>query len=117
MPNLKSNLHFHLKKHHLGRDRAVTIRELFGEMFPFEVFTPNEDRKIRIAIRELNMENVPILTGVHKPYGIWYASSESEFDEYFANLGSRAKAIHERMAALNKAKAKEFLKGQLSLFG
>ena len=112
MAPLKENLHYLLKKHHLGRDNAVTIRELQVELLPIRTY----DREIRLAIRELNAEGVPIATTVHPPYGVYFAFSEDEINEYLANLGARMKAILQRMADINKIKAREFLRGQLDLF-
>jgi hypothetical protein len=112
MNDLKQGLSFHLKKWHLGRINAVTVHDLIIELSPIQA----NDREIRETIRQLNLDGVPILTSVHSPYGIYFASCENEMDEYLANLGARARAIHERMGALSKIKAREFLRGQLRLF-
>jgi hypothetical protein len=112
MAPLKENLKYQLKKHHLGRDRAVVIRDLTLELLPIRT----NDRELRAAIRELNGEGVPILTSIHPPYGVYYASSEDEVADYLANLGARAGAIHKRMADLSRIRAREFLRGQMELF-
>ncbi len=113
MAELKENIHYLLKKHHLGKERAITIRDLAVELLPIRT----NDREIRQAIRDLNMEGVPILTSVHPTYGSYYGASSEEVTEYLANLGARARAIHERMGAVDKIKTREFLKGQMELFG
>lgn len=112
MAELKDNIHYLLKKNHLGKDNAITIRDLCLELQPIRT----NDREIRQAIRDLNMEGVPILTSVHPPFGAYYAASEDEKQEYVANLGARATAMLDRMRAVDRIKAKEFLKGQLELF-
>ena len=89
MAELKENIHYLLKKHHLGKERAITIRDLAIELLPIKT----NDREIRQAIRDLNMENIPILTSIHPPYGAYYATSDDEKNEYVANLGARATAM------------------------
>jgi hypothetical protein len=112
MAPLKENIRGQLKKYHLSRDNAITIPNLIRELIPIRT----NDREVRDAIRQLNLEGVPILTTIHPPYGVYWASSEEEVNEYLANLGSRMKAILERMSAINRIKANEFLKGQLEMF-
>ncbi len=113
MAPLKENIKEILKKHHLSKERAITIRELASELLPIQA----NDREIRQAIRELNMEGVPILTSINSPhFGVYFGASSEEVNEYLAQLGSRMKAILERMAAVNKIKAREFLKGQMKMF-
>jgi len=63
------------------------------------------------------MEGIPILTSVHPPYGVFYGVTEGEVNEYLGQLGARMKAILERMSAVSKIKAKEFLRGQMEMFG
>lgn len=112
MSDLKENIRYLLKKHHLGKEKAITIRDLAVELLPIR----SNDREIRQAIRDLNMEGVPVLTSIHSPFGVYYGASSEEVGEYLANLGARAAAIHSRMGAISKIKAKEFLKGQMELF-
>lgn len=112
MPECKSHLKSILESNHRGRDQAIKIRNMIS-LYRLEM----SDRQIRDVIRELNMEGYPILSTVEPPFGLYWASSETEIEEYLCNLGSRAQAIHQRMAALSKIKAREFLKGQLELFG
>jgi hypothetical protein len=113
MSELKENIRYLLKKHHFGKDNAITIRDLAVELLPIRT----NDREIRQAIRDLNADGILILTSVHPPYGVYFASCKEEVNEYLANLGSRMKAIIDRMSDIDKAKAKEFLKGQMELFG
>lgn len=74
------------------------------------------EREIRGLIRDLNLEGYPILTTTRPPYGVYYAESQEEINEYLANLGARMKAILERMKAVDRMRAQQFLKGQLELF-
>jgi hypothetical protein len=112
LADLKSNIKYILKKHHWGKEKAITIRNLCIELLPIRT----NDREIRLIIRELNMEGIPILTSIHPPLGVYYGASSEEVNEYLANLGARMKAILDRMAAVNKIKAREFLKGQMEMF-
>ncbi len=113
MAPLKENIRGILKKHHLSKENAITIRELASELLPIQA----NDREIRQAIRELNMEGVPILTSINSPhFGVYFGASSEEVNEYLAQLGARANAIHQRMGAINKIKVKEFLRGQMEMF-
>jgi transcriptional antiterminator len=111
MDDLKPNLSAYLKTFHRGQDNAITVRHLAHHF-------QTSEREIRLTLRQLNMEEVPVLTSIHPPnYGVYWASSEEEVNSYLANLGSRMKALLNRMAAINRIKAKEFLKGQMEMFG
>ena len=112
MAELKENIRYLVKKRHFGKGNAITIRDLAVELLPIRA----NDREIRQALRDLNLENIPILTSVHPPYGVYYAASPAEVDEYLANLGARMKATLDRMRAVDKMKTREFLKGQMELF-
>jgi hypothetical protein len=112
MAELKENIRGLLKKYHFGKKKALTIRDLAIELLPIRT----NDREIRQAIRDLNMEEVPIFTSVHPPYGVYYGASEEERDEYVANLGARATSMLDRMRSVDKIKTMEFLKGQMELF-
>lgn len=112
MAPLKENIKGQLRKYHLSRENAITIPNLIRELQPIRT----NDREVRDAIRQLNMEGVPILTTVHPPYGVYYGFNEEEINEYLANLGARMKAILERMGAINRIRAREFLRGQMELF-
>ena len=113
MPDLKENIRRHLMMNHFGKERAITIRDLTVELMPIR----SNDREIRQAIRDLNMEGVPVLTTTRFPFGVYYGASSEEVGEYLANLGARMRAILDRMKAVDKIKTKEFLKGQMELFG
>jgi capsule polysaccharide export protein KpsC/LpsZ len=115
MPDLKSSILALIRDHHKGKHTAITVSQVAYE----SLNTTGEivdDRTIRKIIRELNFDGYPILSTVHYPYGIYYAATQEEINEYLNNLGSRMKAIIERMKAIDRIRAKEFIKGQMELF-
>lgn len=115
MLDLKSSLLELIRSEHKGKNRAITIAQIvWNERILWGDDAANE-RTVRKIIRQLNFEGYPILSSVHYPYGVYYAD-RSEIDEYCANLASRMKAILDRMRAVDKIRAKEFLKGQMELF-
>jgi hypothetical protein len=110
MPDLKYQICTLLHRDHKGRDRAILVRDL-------SVYFRCPEREIRETLRLLNMEGYPIVTSTSIPMGVYWAATEQEVDEYLANLKARATSIFKRMAAIDKIKTKEFLKGQMELFG
>ncbi len=114
MTDLKSSILNLIQRNHQGKKRAITVAQVVYEFIGTE--TPLDERTIRKIIRQLNFEGYPILSSIHYPYGIYYAENKAEVDEYCANLSSRMKAILDRMRAVDKIRAREFLKGQLELF-
>ncbi len=112
MINLRSSLLNLIKTEHRGKARAITVDQLATKT----LFESVGERRIRAMIRDLNFEGHPILTTVHPPYGVFFAESQDEVSEYLSNLSARMKAILERMKAVDRMRAKEFLRGQLELF-
>lgn len=110
MADVKGNLHYYLKKHHKGKDRAITIREIMRELWNLRA----TDSDIRFALRQLNLEGYPIVTCSS---GVYWATEPADLDRYMANLSSRATKIFERMRAIDKTKAKEFIGKQMEMFG
>ena len=110
MNNILNDLNLFIQFHHKGKDQAITVKDL---SYRFKV----SDREIRDCLRILNLNGYPVLTSTGDPYGVYYASNEKEIDEYLANLKSRATSIFRRMAAIDRIKTKDFLSGQLKLFG
>jgi len=104
---MKDDLFAYLKRHHRGRDLAITVKNLA------HVFECPE-REIREALRELNLEGKPVLTSIHPPYGVFYAWSQDEVDEYRANLVSRLTSLKERIDALDRILLEPI---QMELFG
>ena len=66
-----------------GRKNARTGKEL-AKLLGF-----TDDRLIRIAIRELIAEGLPIASSVQQPYGYYIAISYQEAQEYMRVLRSR----------------------------
>jgi len=112
MHNVKFSILEFISQEHHGKVHAITVSEICQRT----EFESVGERMIRKIIRELNFEGHPILTSVHPPYGVYYAESREEIKEYLGNLGSRMKAILERMKAVDRIQAREFVKGQLELF-
>jgi len=116
LADLKTSILELIRSQHKGKNRAITIAQIvWNERILWGDDAANE-RTVRKIIRQLNFEGYPILSSVHYPYGVYYAENKIEVDEYCANLGSRMKAILDRMRAIDKIRAREFLKGQMELF-
>jgi hypothetical protein len=74
---LKENLKYHLKKHHMGKANAVTIRDLAGELFIIRATT----QEIRRALMELLLEGFPIV--MFPELKVYFAGSQEEIDEWW----------------------------------
>jgi hypothetical protein len=72
---LKENLKYHLKKHHMGKANAVTIRDLAGELFIIRATSA----EIRRALMELLLEGSPIV--MFPEIKVYFAKSNEELDE------------------------------------
>jgi hypothetical protein len=72
--------------HHEGRAQAITARELA------RVVGDNE-RSVRLAIRDLIAEGLPIASATMEPQGFFLVLTKQEADEYMGNLRSRLKEI------------------------
>jgi hypothetical protein len=110
MNDILNDLRLLIQFNHKGKDRAVIIRDL-AEQFKIS------EREIRDCLRILNLKGYPIMTSCHLPYGVYWANNEKEIEDYLANLKSRATSIFQRMAAIDKIKTRDFLAGQMKLFG
>ncbi len=115
MSDLKSSILALIRDHHKGRAAAITIAQIVYDFIDYEV-DPLDERTVRKLIRDLNFEGYPILTTVHRPWGVYYATTKAEIDEYCMNLQSRMKSILDRLRAIDRIRAKEFLKVQMELF-
>lgn len=75
----------HLKiifNNHEGRANAITSRKL-------SILTGAPDRTIRLCIRELISENMPILSATENPPGYFLPISMNEVRKYAASLRDR----------------------------
>jgi hypothetical protein len=68
--------------HHEGRAQAITARELA------RVVGDNE-RSVRLAIRDLIAEGLPIASATNSPAGYFVAMSWAEVEEYSAGIRGR----------------------------
>lgn len=86
-----------------GRENAITgsrIAHLLGY---------RDDRRIRLMIRELIAEGVPIASSVHPPYGFYIARNRREVEDYAQGLKDRLVADGYRRKEFLRA-AREILK-------
>jgi hypothetical protein len=116
MRDLKSFLLDFIRDDHYGKGKAITVDRIICELTKFKLYGVPKERRIRQIIRELNFDGYPILTSIHPPFGVYYAVTNQEKNEYLGNLGARMKAILMRMKAVDKIQTREFIKGQLELF-
>jgi hypothetical protein len=91
----KQHLLNHLKANCRGRDQAWPVRMLAG-------FLHADDREIREALRQLNLEGQPVVTLTSKPYGAYYATEQGQIDAYWLSLNSRVLTLLDRMRAVNR---------------
>jgi biotin operon repressor len=94
-----------------GKENAVTGKELAKRL------GERGDRRIRLAIRELIHDGVPIASTVTgEPKGYFVAVNDSEAREYVGSLTSRLREDHERISDFERAsKLKGARPGQLAL--
>jgi hypothetical protein len=109
MPELKHQLICLLKKDHQGQDRAIKIRDLVDYFRPLHT----NDREIRDTLRQLNHEGYPVLTSTNPPYGVYYAQTQDEINEYRANLVSRLTSLKERIEDVEQIRLEP---GQMEMF-
>ncbi len=106
--DLNSILLEKIRTYHRGKVNAIKLRILAHE------FGLKDDRKIRIAIKELNEQGYPIVTSTEPPMGVYWAVSQSELDEYRANLISRLTSLKERIEDVEKMRIEP---QQMRMFG
>ena len=74
-----------------------------------------DDRPVRLALRELIEDGVPIISLVEPPYGSYIADNPEEFLEYLEKLRHRALEILGRYADLKIAGREVLQPSQLAL--
>ncbi len=77
----------------------------------------SDDRKIRVAIRELIHEGHKIASSVSEPYGYYIVANENEAAEYKRVLSERIKEDMDRLADFEAACKDMTIPEQLSLIG
>lgn len=94
---------------HRGRDNAVK-GEVIARYFGYK-----NDRLIRLTIRELIKDGVPILSSVHPPYGYYIADNATDIKEHLGVLKHRALEDLRRYRDLKRAGKNILQPHQLSL--
>lgn len=79
---MKSQLKQILKRHE-GRDKAITAKELAF------MLGQKDDRKIRLIIRELISEGMPIASSTESPQGYFIITNHAEAERYAEGEKSR----------------------------
>lgn len=67
---------------HRGENRAITAKELTR-------YTGKDDRAIRIEIRGLIAQGIPVASNLRPPYGYYIASTIQEAKDYMQQLRNR----------------------------
>ena len=62
-----------------------------------------DDRPVRIAIRELIADGVPVISSVHPPYGYYIADNPEDITEHLGDLRHRALEVLHRYKDLKIA--------------
>jgi len=112
MPDIKYHLLHFIRQYHKGKDKAITIRQIIDKLRLWDFKSTDPD--IRLALRQLNLKGHPIVTCKS---GVYWATEPADLDAYMANLSSRATKIFERMRAIDRVKAREFMGKQMEMFG
>lgn len=81
MDNLKSQLQSIIERHR-GRQSAITAKDL-------SAFLGENERHVRLMIRELIAEDVPIASATDNPAGYFIAVTWQEVEDYRLSLKSR----------------------------
>ena len=68
---------------HEGRAHAITGREL---AFMLE---QKDDRRVRLVIRELITDGLPIASSTEPPYGYFIVATRQEVEQYAGSIKSR----------------------------
>lgn len=95
---------------HKGKDRAITAKELVR-------YTGKEDRAIRIEIRGLIAQGIPVASSLKPPYGYYIANTIQEAKDYMQQLRNRLIEDALRRRDFKRAIAKSFDgAGQIKMF-
>lgn len=97
----------------VGRDNAVTGKEL-AVRFGF-----SDDRKIRLAIRDLIARGVPVASSVVEPFGYYKCADEYEAMAYVNDIEARINENQSRLRDFKAAcdKSKFSIPVQATFFG
>jgi hypothetical protein len=86
MAELKERL-LNILQQHQGRQNAITGRELA------RLLNQSDDRKVRLLIRELITEGVPVASVTEAPAGYFIARTFKEAEDYRQQVKSRTARI------------------------
>jgi len=92
-----------------GKEKARTGKEL-AKILGF-----NNDRLIRLNIRELISDGLPIISSVHPPYGYYIADNPEEITEHLGELRHRALEVLGRYKDLKLASREILQPHQMAL--
>ena len=68
---------------HEGEARAITGRELAS------IFKQRDDRRVRLAIRELRADGLPVAANTESPAGYFVIASRKEAERYALSIRNR----------------------------
>ena len=80
--DLKAQLKSILLRHE-GKAQAITGRELAT------IFNLNDDRRVRLAIRDLITEGLPVAANTEVPAGYFIVTTRQEAERYAGSIRSR----------------------------
>lgn len=87
---------------HQGRENAITGRELA------RLLNQGDDRKIRLLIRELITEGVPIASATEAPAGYFIAKTFKEAEDYRQQIKGRLIEDCKRIRDFRRAAGNHF---------
>ena len=94
-----------------GQNSAIRGKDLA------HTFGYPDDRRIRLAIRELISEGTPIASSVSEPMGFYIVANEFEAGRYIKGLKDRIKEDENRLRDFENACSDMSIPEQPSLFG
>jgi len=109
--HLKRKVFLHLTTYCRGRYAAIRGKDL-----AWQCGYGTDDRKVRLIIRELIAEGVPIASSVSEPMGFYMVVNEHEAADYIRVLKERIKEDTSRLHDFEKATAHLDIPVQSGLF-
>lgn len=103
---LKQEVRFLLRT---GKENARTGKDM-AKVLGFK-----DDRLVRLTIRELIADGVPIISSVHPPYGYYIADNPEEITEHLGELRHRALEVLGRYRDLKLASREILQPHQMAL--
>lgn len=94
-----------------GKRNAIRGKELAIRL------NQTDDRKIRLIIRELIAEGIPVASSVSEPMGFYLCANENEALDYIRVLKDRIREDSARLKDFEKACSEFKMPEQASIFG